>query len=76
LDELDLIIEQRRLEEKNRMRFAAALKGVDLDKDDDNSPEQRALEEAHRRAAVKIKGEEQAQREEYLEIGFGYESDS
>lgn len=73
LDELNMIIKKKREREYNEMKFAAGLKGIDLDKDEE-SPVQKRIEETKRRAAVRLKGEEEVQRAEFADLGFGYQT--
>lgn len=71
LEELELIVKTMRDKEYEARKFAAALKGIDLDK---NNPQaaQRKVEEAQRRANMRLKGmtEEDIEREELKEVGI------
>jgi len=53
LDELQKILEAAREKDHNKQRFAAALQGVDLDKD---KKEDTSFDEVKRRAQSKISG--------------------
>lgn len=59
LDELGLILEAVREQEMNRMRFQAALQGIDIDKDSKSSDEvyDRALAKAQARLTGKTQEE-------------------
>jgi hypothetical protein len=73
LAELNLIVKYKRMQEHENRKFAAALKGINLDKDADSSVQKR-LDDVKRRAAVKLKGENAVQQEEFADLGFGYEA--
>lgn len=74
LPELDFILKHKREREHNEQKFAAALQGVDLDKDAKNSVEER-LEKVQRAAAVRLAGgEEEFERLELQELGFGFQT--
>lgn len=76
MPELIMIVDAARKQERDRQVFAAALKGIDLDKDQRNgeeslSPEER-IERSKRRAEAQLRGlsEEEI---EYGELGLGVE---
>lgn len=60
-----------REKEKRQMKFTAALKGINLDEEDED-PVQQRIEEVKRRAAIKLKGEQEVEREEFADIGIGF----
>lgn len=69
-----MIIEQKRKEIRDKQRFYAMFKGVDLDKETKNGTEQR-LEEVQRRAAAQLAGsEEELERQEFADLGFDFGS--
>lgn len=57
IDELNAILIASHEQRKNHERFAAALKGIDIDKDDNED----RMEKAKRRAAAKLAGESDEQ---------------
>lgn len=63
LDELQLLVEAQRKAEYNKMRFAAGLKGIDLDENSEGSPE-----EAFRRAQLAAEAELAGKSEEDYEF--------
>lgn len=69
-----MILKQKREKEKQERYFAASLQGVDLNKNEPSEVQQR-LEEVKRRAAVKTLGAQEVERQEFAELGFGFESD-
>lgn len=78
LEELELIVKAARDKEHREQAFLAALKGIDIDADNENTetPEER-LERIKRRAEAKAAGmteEEIDRKAEYEELsGFGIE---
>jgi len=74
MPELMLILEHKRKAERTQRHFQAAIQGIDLDKNESN-PVQERLDEVRRRASVKMLGENEVQRQEYAELGFGFESE-
>ena len=71
MPELDLIIKHKRETENTNRKFEAAIQGIDLDK---NNEKQNKIEEVKRRAQAKIVGEQELERQELADLGFGYES--
>lgn len=55
LDELQAILEASRDQEYKRQKFAAALKGIDLD-EQKKSPDETSFDEVKRRAEAKLRG--------------------
>lgn len=72
LPELQAIIEASREREHRRNKFAAALKGIDLDEGTKQSNEER-FEEVQRRALVKLHGERAVDNSELMSLGFEVE---
>lgn len=66
-----MILKKMREKEKRQMKFTAALKGINLDEEDED-PVQQRIEEVKRRAAIKLKGEQEVEREEFADIGIGF----
>lgn len=75
LAELSLILKQKREREKHERHFLASLQGVDLSKHETSEVQQR-IEEVRRRAAEKQLGAEEVERQEFAELGFGFEIQS
>lgn len=73
MQELTFILEHKRKEETAKRKFAAAIQGIDLDKHEKN-PVQERLDEVRRRAAVKVMGEQEVEKQEFAELGFGFET--
>jgi len=73
LDELSLIVNSSRKAERERQRFAAALKGVDLDAETNDT--QKKMEEVQRRANAKIAGIDESKFDELelIDLGISYE---
>lgn len=69
LDELQAILEASREQEYRRQKFAAALKGVDLDAQKGGSGDA-SFEEVKRRAEAKLRGVSEEEIE-FSEIGIG-----
>jgi len=74
-----LLIKHKRKAERNQQRFAAALKGIDLNKgrpdDDDEDDTQKRLAEVKRRAAERAAGSvEELDRQEFAGFGIEYET--
>jgi hypothetical protein len=72
LAELEKLLEVKREQDYSDKKFAAALKGVNLDDNDDN--EATTFEDIKRRAEAKTKGVS-PERLEFAEIGIGLEGD-
>ena len=73
MPELMLILKEKRAGERRERQFLAAIQGIDLDKNE-KDPVQERIEEVKRRAAVRTLGEQEVERQEYAELGFGFES--
>lgn len=73
LQELTFILDHKRKAEQSQRKFLAAIQGIDLDKHD-KDPVQERIEEVKRRAAVRTIGEHEVERQEYAELGFGFET--
>jgi len=72
LKELNLILDQKREQDRLNKVFTAALKGIDLEKNQ-KDPIQKRIEEVKRRAAAKVAGgEAELNKEEFSVMGFGY----
>jgi hypothetical protein len=69
LDELRAIIDASREKEQRQQRFAAAIQGIDIDKDKDDS----AVDRVKQRVAAKLqkKSQEQVRMES---VGLDYEA--
>lgn len=72
LAELERLLESKRDQDFQNKKFAAALKGVDLDEPGDK--ETPTFEEIKRRADAKLRGVS-AEALEFSEIGIGIEGD-
>lgn len=72
LAELERLLESKRDQDFQNKKFAAALKGVDLDEPGDK--EAPTFEEVKRRADAKLRGVS-AESLEFSEIGIGIEGD-
>lgn len=72
LAELERLLESKRDQDFQNKKFAAALKGVDLDEPGDK--ETPTFEEVKRRADAKLRGVS-AEALEFSEIGIGIEGD-
>jgi hypothetical protein len=72
LAELEKLLESKRDQDFQNKKFAAALKGVDLDEPGDK--ESATFEEVKRRADAKLRGVS-AEELEFAEIGIGIEGD-
>lgn len=72
LAELERLLESKRDQDFQNKKFAAALKGVDLDEPGDK--EAPTFEEVKRRADAKLRGVS-AEALEFSEIGIGIEGD-
>lgn len=59
LDELNLLLKAHHRQERDRQRFAAALKGVKIDNDADER-----FEAVKKRAAARLRGEEVEEKQE------------
>ena len=70
LGELEILLSKAREVEHDRQRFAASLKGIDLDKGDEESAEER-FERVKRRAQAKLAGMSEEQFE-FAEIGIQF----
>lgn len=70
-----MIVKQKREKEKTDRHFAASIQGIDLSKNEPSEVQQR-LEEVRRRAAEKQLGAEEVERQEFAELGFGFEIQS
>lgn len=75
LPELEMILKAKREREKQERYFLASIQGIDLSKNEE-SDVQRKLEEARRRAAIKLHGVEAVERQEFAELGFDFEVQS
>ena len=73
MDELIFILTHKRKAEKAQRHFAAAIQGIDLDKAE-KDPVQERREEVERRAAIRLLGEQEVERQEFAELGFGFET--
>ena len=73
LDELELILEAAREQEYNRNKFAAALKGIDLDKQNQQSAEE-AMERVRMRAQARLTGES-VEKLEFDALGIDIETE-
>jgi hypothetical protein len=69
LDELQAILEASREQEYKRQKFAAALKGIDLDEQRGQSNDS-SFEEVKRRAEAKLRGVSEEELE-FTDIGIG-----
>lgn len=67
LDELQAILEASREQEYRRQKFAAALKGIDLDEKKSNDS---SFEEVKRRAEAQLRGVSEEELE-FSDIGIG-----
>ena len=72
LAELERLLESKRDQDFQNKKFAAALKGVDLDEPGDKAAP--TFEEVKRRADAKLRGVS-AEALEFSEIGIGIEGD-
>lgn len=72
LDELSLIVNSSRKAERERQKFAAALKGIDLDAE--NNDTKKKIEEVQRRANARLSGidEDQFDNLELIDIGISF----
>jgi hypothetical protein len=68
LEELEALLAKAREVEHDRMRFAASLKGIDIDKGNAESDEER-FEKVKRRAQAKLAGVDEDEFE-FMEIGI------
>lgn len=70
-----MIIKAKRQRENEDRRFAAGLKGIKLGADGEDDDVQKKIKEVERRAKIRLAGSEQAlEKEEFADLGFGYES--
>lgn len=74
LQELTFILEHKRKAEQDNRKFLAAIQGIDIDKHA-KDPVQERIEEVKRRAAVRTLGEQEVEKLEYAELGFGFETE-
>ena len=74
LPELQAILEAAREKEHRRNKFAAALKGVNLD-GDAKEENQRRLDEIQKRVDEKLYGAERVQKRELLDLGIEIETE-
>jgi hypothetical protein len=70
LNDLEALLEKAREVEHNRQRFAASLKGINLDEGNTESVEER-FERVKRRAQAKLRGMDEEEFE-FAEIGIGF----
>lgn len=70
LDELNLILEKSRQKEHNNRKFLAALKGVNLDDENEEEVEtgEEALERIKRRAAARASGKSEDEIDKAVEL--------
>ena len=74
IPELDFIIKHKREFDNNQRKFEAAIHGIDLEKGRQDSIEERR-EAVKRKAAIRLAGsEEQLERQELQELGFGFQT--
>lgn len=77
LEELDFILKEKRAKEKRERFFLAGIQGVDWGKYEEPDREETndTYEEVKRRAAARLAGgEEELDRQELADLGFGFKT--